>query len=326
MSNLFLFGQRINPHRNTEDVRWSVFVDQLTKSNFWSEPGSIDLFVDFRVTLRNLGRLLGKRGNRKMLVQVEPRSTNPFQYSPLIERLFDCLITERDHSHYSGAKVYWTPGYDFDLERPINPTRRQKLGSLAGNKYSFVMGSQYRNRLIELDKLQAAGVDAKMAGRGWSRNTWHSKGLETLELLRCILSGAPRAPRAIRVALKKGLKVHSMGEFDEPNDFWKDVECALVIENEEGLVSEKIFDAVSAGCRVLYAGKRLEPSPHIFQLEHGNISSEALSFIGAEVPLDRAEIRRQSMVPLRKVAPSIESGFAELSSRVSEVSRNNESR
>jgi hypothetical protein len=306
------------------DARWAVFVDKLVESDFWASPESVDLFIDFRLTLSNLLRLVFRNRSSKILVQVEPRSVNPMQYSSLVEGLFDVLITERDQSQYSSARVHWTPGYDFDFREHLSPVRSQPIGSLAGNKYSFVSGSQYRPRVTELNKLKVMGYEANMAGRGWSRNLWHSRGLELLEFVRCIFSGTPRAPSSKWIALTPALTAPPLGEFSKPFDFWKDVDCAFVVENEEGLMSEKIFDAVSAGCRILYAGKALPPSPYIFQLKKPSISVDALHFIDRDVKVDREEIREQSMIALRKVIPSTEEGFSELCRKIIEVRRSNE--
>ena len=310
-SRLYLFGKRVLPTESSRDPRWDVFLEELENSGFWTDIQGVDVFVDFRLTGTNVLRIISNRKNQKILIQVEPRSINPFQYSWLCERFFDSLITSRDQSKYSKATLHWTPGYDFRSGQILDSPRPYQVGSLAGNKFSFVQGAQYRKRKATILKLRQQGFDAFMAGRGWSRSAWKSKIIETFELARCIFAGAKVDGDALREYFSGTPSLNPLGSFQSPGDFWGSVECALIIENERGIISEKMFDALSSGCRILYSGKDIESSEYIHNLDLEEEGSE-IAFLMSPPPADRGRVLDHSAQILRRSVPSIREGFREL--------------
>ena len=265
---LILFGQKVTEASSVEDPRWRVFTQILKQANFFKKQDNLSVFVDFRLTVGNIYSLLSSVNRKRILVQVEPRTVNPLQFSPLIEKLFDEIVSDRAHASYSTAKRLWVPGYDLTPKAPVNPKKSIQLGTLASNKFSAVVGSQYHLRIRVLEAAQSLGVRSDLAGKGWAASPLENAIRAVIELLRALISGAPLRSFLLREILKESELALRATPRESALDYWRSVDCALVVENEEGVLSEKIFDAVSAGCRVIYVGSQLPTSPYILSFKN----------------------------------------------------------
>jgi hypothetical protein len=304
-----LFGRAIpDANKLHSHPRWASFFKNLEKSNFWSNQGPKAVFVDFKLNFTSIGVLLSTKRESRILVQVEPVSVNPFQYTKVVARLFSVIIAERCNSASSISSNSWTAGFDF--EEKIDNQKNVQVGLLIGNKHSFVEGSQYHLRRMYFDTIDKAGFDIRVAGRDWDLANWKIQIKKVIELSRAILSLRNLRKNWLKDFWGDPWKPPCIGSPESSSQFWSRVSVALIIENEGNQISEKIFEALSQGCAVLYIGTKLPPISSILQMEERTSSEEIAKFI-QRFPNGNPDID-DSKVVLRSVVPDSETGFREL--------------
>jgi hypothetical protein len=202
----------------------------------------------------------------------------------------------------------WTAGFDF--EEKIDTQRNVPVGLLIGNKLSFVKGSQYHLRRIYFDAIEKAGFEIRLAGRDWNLANWKMRFRGVIELSRAISSGQTLRKNWLKDLWGKPWKPDFIGSPVSSSQFWSQVRVALVIENEKNQISEKIFDAISQGCAVLYLGASLPPISSVLQMDQNTSILEISEFI-QKFPNGNPDID-DSKKALRGIVPDQETGFSDL--------------
>lgn len=135
---------------------------------------------------------------------------------------------------------------------PLNwKQRKNKIILIQGNKFSAVKGEMYSTRRRAIGAFN--DTDFSLLGTNWNRglvydfHKWLKSALETplKDLSLYSLQGVGS------YYTKYG------GQIDNKIEVLKTFKIALVIENSLDFVSEKLFDAVRAGCIVVYVGPNL---------------------------------------------------------------------
>lgn len=319
---LYLFGRRIRETKHSSDARWNKFLEASEKSDFWKTKHDVAVFIDFRVSPSHVRNLVAARKLRRILVQVEPRTVNPVQYSKILRFFFHHHITQPNHSYYSLARHFWTPGYDFTDKVSQAQTERKALGTLASHKHSFVQGSQYHLRLQILQAARDGGIPAHLAGRGWNENSVIARLKFFLEFCRAALAGAPLRPGSLGALFHPCCEMGgAVPSFEHAAEFWSSVDCALVVENEQGLISEKLFDAVSQGCAVVYVGRKIPSCESILSFEgESTISMESIIQFASSRSHEARNQKPSTIRVVRSLAPTVKEGFEDLLQKISEVS------
>lgn len=315
---LFLFGKEVLAGEAVGDRRWEMLVSNLERMGFW-RSGPVVVFVDFRINVRNIVFLLRRKRAIRVLVQVEPRSVNPWQFSWVSKVLFSHFICDADFAYRFSNAHEWSPGFDVDFSRPLEGDRTASVGMLAGNKFSFVKGSQYGLRKKILKSIKAEGIEVVLGGRGWGRSKWTQAIKAVVELLRPFGSGVPYLN--FSSFLNQFAPFHEVpyvGEVSESHEFWETVDFAVVVENEQGVMSEKLFEATSAGCGLIYVGKSLGASPYALQLSESLDSRRIMEFL-KHFPREFEEVRRVNSNWLAESVPSCRNSFENLAEKIMEL-------
>jgi hypothetical protein len=305
---LQIFGKTVKESQIYEEKRWGTFILELEKHHFWTSSAEIAIFVDFSVNPRSLFLLLTLRKHRKVLVRVEPQSVNPGQFTRFVSRLFDFCIDEASVTK-GRANFTWNAGFDFPSDELIGEmVRPYQVGALMGRKVSFFKLSQYHIRAKILNSLSIADISVCFAGRGWSENPlFLAKAVLRAFVVNASFGLPFLSPQKVLQAVRAP-RVDYLGEFSLPQQFYKGVGVALVVENEHNALSEKIFDAVAAGCSVIYLGRPIPISPNILQINQDFDTSEIVNFVLANCHVGPVDLARSREV-LEELNPSADESF-----------------
>lgn len=196
---------------------------------------------------------------KRVLFLVEPKSVYPHQYWAIWRVFFGKSCSRHDE------KVRWDPGYVFDdelseLTAYWGGTRIDKPSCVISNQLKFSPGANYVLRREVLSMLHDLPAGLDLAGRNWGRK---DSRLSLLKELVWTLSAfkVPMFKNAIHYLRKpRGAKASPTGDaVDSTIAFLSNHEIAVVIENETGTYcSEKLSDAIRAGCKILYIGGELQ--------------------------------------------------------------------
>lgn len=199
------------------------------------------------------------RPNRVLFV-LEPRAVLPMQHTKQLKEEFGLVLVTSPNQINHPADVYFDYGFLFPGEKTLSDLPR-KTGSLAllnANKSSFVSGSQYKTRKQLVKRLASLGFFVTIAGAGWSKNFQEQTIDSVGSLLFCLSQRQwPDISRWSMPIKPKPPNIRFSGEVENGNRFLQDHEFALIVENDPKYVSEKLFNALEAGCVPLYLGPKL---------------------------------------------------------------------
>jgi|688.fasta_scaffold52693_5 hypothetical protein len=209
-------------------------------------------------TLKFFGKSLDTK--HRTLIRVEPVVVNPFQYQPSVENKYGNIIVISPCEAKTDRYIYWESGYiDFNLIKPTNTQLRSGTGMINNNKFSFVVGSNYklRKKIIELfvanDKL------FKLAGKDWDKKIFWYLRKQASALLRVNLALSQVSPSQFQLPLScNSSNFKYFGRVESVISFLSECKFAVVIENDSTYVSEKLLNAVIAGCVPIYHGPPLQ--------------------------------------------------------------------
>lgn len=315
-NRIFVFGTATDDFSEAQLSRWQPFVDGLFRQARWTESPHLTLFVDFQFTLRELAALIFlHRTNLKVLIKVEPLSVNPVQYTKFLSRFFDYIICEQGNSQKGFCDDVWQAGFDFTEYR--HSAKTTSLGCLIGNKKSFVAGSLYHKRVEVIERLIHLGLEIEIGGRGWDESWIKSFIRGCLELLKALVSQVGLRPGWSDGLLLREPKPSGIREVAQVEAFWANKDAALIIENEGNLVSEKIFDALSQNCRLIYWGAKLPNSPCIMEID------DNVSYVAVRKFLDMPRPSEDKFIQLRaeisEVIPTTLDSFGMLVDKVLQI-------
>lgn len=134
-----------------------------------------------------------------------------------------------------------------------NSNRKKELAIVCGNKFSFLPGELYslrRKLIIGLDKK----ID--LYGTGWTEKRIATLIKVAKSAVFAIIKGrfSPSAASTLMLQTPKNFR-------GQPKDkllTLQDYQSSLVIENWKNYYTEKLFDALKAGCLPIYVGPPLE--------------------------------------------------------------------
>jgi hypothetical protein len=261
MNELFFFGSRVPSGAYTvSSEKWS----ELPALFFSASFGNNKVFLSIDVHPASLRRAKRLSGHFKVAVLVEPVSVNSYQYKAEVLRHFDLVFYCQSRPgvdfkvhELTGGQV--TPAhhrefYSTDFSSRSIAKRAACIAMVASNKFSGHPSSTYHLRRTLANFLQQNGYEVSVAGRLWSRSRGSDYFSQLIEVARSFFSTGQLVWRVSDT--KRGMFVAKAVR----NKFAHFRECslALVVENEPTGVSEKLFDALVSGCRVIYVGPRLD--------------------------------------------------------------------
>lgn len=208
----------------------------------------------------------------KVLIRTEPSVVSPYSYNPKFLAAFDLVLSMGTIEPLSGQVMGWPQEFgqrdNFSLTKFSD--RLDRAVQVSGDKISFVAGELYSLRR----QTNLAIPDLVLLGSGWGRGI-HVKGLRAIkELLTALMERVDLSPSATRNFFRR--PQNYLGIVENKLDSISSFKYSLVIENQATYVSEKVFDALFAGCIPIYVGPELKkfgfPPGLVIEVEP-NISS-----------------------------------------------------
>jgi hypothetical protein len=201
---------------------------------------------DLRILART-GRYLNQYTHR-VLLRFEPEVVNPLGYTKIFEAKFDAIIHVGRSS--SGAKytLPWPqPSLGLDVVQEIGERVQDEFPIINANKISLLPGELYSLRR----KLAQRIPGVVLFGNGWGPGLRKRVKPLMVAALMALIVGKFRL---------SGMKLwfsnyHNWrGSAEDKQLTLSQFKSALVIENSREFLSEKLFDAWSAGCVPVYVG------------------------------------------------------------------------
>ena len=251
-----LFGSNVTNFQE----RWGIFADNLTglkqsHSRKWDSSCSAIVFIDF--TEKDYADLLiSPIAGPKILILVEPPAVNPFQYNQKILKIFNKIYSfSIETANEYGAQYipFMTPTRNWVQRRKIS-AEKPKFGLLAANKNSVHPKSQYWLRRKVVTDLSHKNLNFSFAGPSWEKNRF-SETIEDFRLLRYHRSiNSPYDLHNLRFGHRKPSLRNFKGKVASKEEYVRDLDVEICIENCQDELSEKIFDSLQIGNVPVYVG------------------------------------------------------------------------
>ncbi len=201
-------------------------------------------------------RLLGLRTEDCTLVRMEPSVVLPANFSQNVRKQFGKVITVGGSSSSRSNRVNWPLLWPnpADIQAITNIDRQERVVLVNGNKMSFVRGELYslrRKAIRHFANLDLFGTD------------WGSSILARLETAArgfayTVLNKEIPSVASIRLWFRS--YPNYLGQIQDKLGTMSKYKYALVIENSAEYMSEKLMEALFAGCIPVYVG----PDPKSF--------------------------------------------------------------
>lgn len=193
-------------------------------------------------------------GKRVLVVQ-EPLVVQPANYSPKVQSKYGAIVSltpATGEKYLPWPQANW-PEMKLDFEsREVN-----SIILVNANKSSFLPGSRYGLRRKVMRAFLRAQIVFDLAGSGWDRKGFPQFKQNLIGIAYAIINGyVPRISEfSFPTKNNKFLKKH--GIVESKYELMAQKEFAVVIENSQTYISEKLFDALIAGCIPLFCGPAL---------------------------------------------------------------------
>jgi hypothetical protein len=213
-----------------------------------TENPDLIICVDVDRSALKLVRSMRRRGITTVLVASEPSAVVPFNGHPKVLKVFDKVLQIGRPGQL--PLLPW-PQHPFD-----NPVTTQKRDSgkavlIQSRKYSFVKGQLYSLRVHVASRDKRVFV----VGHGWTETWYRTLGRLMIELGRAVRAGAAVDWQTCISGFKTPLNL--LGPAESKNVAMQEFKVAVVIENSQEYMSEKLFDALVGGCIPVYVGPDL---------------------------------------------------------------------
>ncbi len=206
--------------------------------------------VDWNASDRIFKRWLNKNKETATLVIQEPDVVIPEHSDVKLKRLFKTVIEVG--RPYSNPIVPWPQTWNPKPEPQENKfTDRAVL--IQSAKYSFVKGQLYGLRI----RLASSEQRIDVFGHGWGESPWRTITRLSVELARALKGRAKLDLTTLETAFKK--PTNYLGFVKSKMAGMSNYKVAVIIENSQDYMSEKLFDAFFARCIPVYVGADLEP-------------------------------------------------------------------
>ncbi len=201
-----------------------------------------------RLALECLRRTKGSR-KKSILIRNEPNVVCPKNYDPSTTSKFDQIVDiGRELSDTSFTMPYsisWPSSST--LADHLGKAKREAVVFMNSNKLSFIQGELYALRRQTLKSR-----DITLFGPGWNSSALRRLKILLAELLISIHSRQKFSWYAGKYWFSK--YTNYMGLAENKLAALSDFKVALTIENSADYMSEKLMDALLAGCIPVYVG------------------------------------------------------------------------
>ncbi len=212
------------------------------------EEPDLVVCVDVDDRALKLVRSLDRKKVATVLIVSEPKVVVPLNFHPYSLQAFDRVIRIGRPEH---IPILPWPQRDFE-----NYSKSFKKNSgtailIQSRKYSFVKGQLYGLRI------QLAATDPRVfvVGHRWNESALRTAIRLAIEFSRALGAEAEIDFHTFRTAFLRPVNI--LGPADSKTVAMEDFKVAVVIENSQEYMSEKLFDALVAGCIPVYVGPDL---------------------------------------------------------------------
>ncbi len=212
--------------------------------------------------------LANQNVSRRILVSFEPKVVSPKEYTTAITRKYDSIVRWSDLQRTNENEKFFTYGgfWAGDLEQNLGTyskmgrPNQNSIGILNANKHSFITGSLYTLRSRVIQRLASAFPEfvVNLAGANWQAGRVFEANQQARSLLQAALFRQRIDLSLLKAPIRQLPNINFHGEISSTLDFLSANRFAVVIENEASYVSEKLFNAILAGCVPIYFGPPIE--------------------------------------------------------------------
>jgi hypothetical protein len=212
----------------------------------------IDYSLNYRAVIVNSGL----EPKSCTLVRMEPSVVLPANFSRLRRKQFGREITVGGRPTGKSDAVHWPLVFPSETEWTIfrKAERSERIVLINGNKMSFVKGELYSLRRKSINTLE----NLDLYGTEWDSRFSQRLFIAVRSLLHAALS--LRLPIVSGISLWFQRYPKSKGPVEDKLATMSRYKYALVIENSAEYMSEKLMEALFAGCIPVYVG----PNPEEF--------------------------------------------------------------
>jgi hypothetical protein len=212
-----------------------------------------------------LKRIKRLSARQKVLVAFEPKAVNPSQHTKSTRNKFGAVyVMSPDQCIRSSDRVIQL-GPFADLKKVLGlltenagKPRLAEVVILNENKFSFVPKNNYKMRYLAIRELAEAGWNVNVGGKNWQQGfLWQLKE-QVITLLVNLKSGSKVDLRMYHGPLRSAPNIKFWGRVDDGLEFLSRFDFALAIENDSQYLSEKLLNAIAAGCVPIYVGASLD--------------------------------------------------------------------
>lgn len=231
--------------------------------------------------------------NRRILIIQEPLVVQPANYSKRIQSKYGSIISmtpEAGNERLPWPQANW-PEFNLDFTKRADGS----IILVNANKSSFLPGSSYGLRRKVINAFVREGIPFDLAGSGWDRKGFSQFKQNLIGIAYAIINGYVPRISEFSFPTKNNKFLNKHGIVQSKYDLMAQKEFAVVIENSQTYISEKLFDAVIAGCIPLFCGPDLAD----FGIPHGvavELPNRPQAFVEAYKTLTQSEkdlIRRR---------------------------------
>ena len=191
----------------------------------------------------------------RTLVVYEPRVVIPANHRASVRRGYGRVISV--FATPDQKFLYW-PQRDWRADPPVTIPRVPGTTAVVNaNKLSSIRGSLYGLRRRVIRSFAKEGLPLTLAGPNWTRRG-RALLVENLRAIAyAVLNREMVEVREWAGTIPTSGSVTHLGKVDDKEAVFLASEFAVVIENSQAYLSEKLFDALIAGCVPLYVGPPL---------------------------------------------------------------------
>lgn len=193
--------------------------------------------------------------DRRILVVYEPRVVIPANYRRAERRQYGQVIMM---SATAAAPYLEWPQRDWRATPPAPGAHLPGTTAIVNaNKLSSMRGSLYGLRRRVIARFAGEHQPLSLAGASWERRGRALLVENARAIAYAVINREVVDLREWARAVPTTGSITYLGKVDDKEEVLLDAEFAVVIENSATYVSEKLFDAVIAGCVPLYVGPPL---------------------------------------------------------------------
>lgn len=242
--------------------RWGQFVSRIRSQGLEVVEISNSI-VDYLVAvdhsnihLKQVARKVPR--SSRILILRESRSIRPDQFRARILTQYKYILSCSKKFDDKIATDYYNDGF-LTTNCQVNQLTlrpRNSICMINENKFSLHKSSNYSLRQKLLEKLVQSEFNICVAGKNWTKKYPYYVFQQVKSALILLKSYNWFDVRQIRIPMRKSTieRIKFIGFVENKIDFLSKFYFVLIIENDNYRPTEKIFDAITAGCIPIYHG------------------------------------------------------------------------